>query len=59
MTPTRLLVFSSLVAATGLAGCTRHRASTEQTPIPVKVQTLESGSGGATTRYSAAVLPDA
>ena len=57
MTPTRFLVFSSLVAAAGLAGCTRHPASTAQPPVPVKVQTVESGAGGASTRYSAAVLP--
>ena len=57
MTPTRLLVFSSLVAAAGLAGCTRHPASTGQPLVPVKVQTVESGAGGVSTRYSAAVLP--
>ena len=45
MTPTRLLVFSSLVAAAGLAGCSRHQASTEQPPVPVKVHTVESGAG--------------
>jgi len=57
MTPTRLLVFSTLVAAAGLAGCSRHPASTEQPLVPVKVHTVESGAGGASTRYSAAVLP--
>jgi len=57
MTPTRSLVFFSLVAAAGLSGCSRHPASTEQPPVPVKVQTVESGAGGASTRYSAAVLP--
>ena len=57
MTPTRSLVFSSLVAAAGLAGCTRQAASTEKPPVPVKVHTVESGAGGASTRYSAAVLP--
>jgi len=57
MTRTRCLVFSSLIAAAGLAGCTRHPVSTAQPPVPVKVQTVESGTGGAGTRYSAAVLP--
>ena len=57
MTPTRSLVFSSLVAAAGLAGCTRHSSSAEQPPVPVKVHTVESGAGGPSTRYSAAVLP--
>jgi len=57
MTPTRILVFSSLVAAAGLAGCSRHPASTAQPPVPVKVHTVESGAGGTSTRYSAAVLP--
>src|SRR5215467_4236374 len=57
MTPTRLLVFSTLVAAAGLAGCSRHPASTEHPPVPVKVQTVESATGAASTRYSAAVLP--
>jgi RND family efflux transporter MFP subunit len=57
MTPTRLLVFSSLFAAAGLAGCTRHQTSTGQSPVPVKVQMVESGTSGAGTRYSAAVLP--
>ena len=57
MNPTRSLVFSSLVAAAGLAGCTRHSSPTEHPPVPVKVQTVESGAGGASTRYSAAVLP--
>src|SRR5262249_62195565 len=37
--------------------CTWHRASTRRTPVPVQVQTVESGAGGASTRYSAAVLP--
>jgi len=57
MTRTRLLVFSSLVAAAGLAGCSRHPASTQQAPVPVKVHAVESGAGGTSTRYSAAVLP--
>jgi RND family efflux transporter MFP subunit len=57
MTPTRFLVFSSLVAAAGLAGCTRQPAPTGQPPVPVKVQTVESGTAGAGTRFSAAVLP--
>src|SRR5262249_32352888 len=57
MTPTRSLVFSSLVAAAGLAGCTRHSSSAEQPPVPVKVHTVETGAGGPSTRYSAAVLP--
>ena len=57
MTPTRSLVFSSLVAAAGLAGCTRHSSSAEQPPVPVKVHTVESGAGGPSTRYSASVLP--
>src|SRR5262249_55689105 len=37
--------------------CTWHRASTRRTPVPVQVQTVESGAGGGSTRYSAAVLP--
>lgn len=57
MNRTRSLVFSSLVAAAGLSGCTRHSSSTEHPPVPVKIHTVESGAGGASTRYSAAVLP--
>jgi RND family efflux transporter MFP subunit len=57
MNRTRSLVFSSLVATAGLAGCNRHPSTTEHPAVPVKVHTVESGSGGASTRYSAAVLP--
>ena len=57
MNRTRSLVFFSLVAVAGLAGCTRHSSSTERPLVPVKVQTVESGAGGTSTRYSAAVLP--
>src|SRR5262245_6377926 len=57
MNRTRFLLFSSLVAAAGLAGCTRASASTAPSPVPVKVHTVEAGPNGGNTRFSAAVLP--